>query len=190
MKLSSFVIFCLLLIQTDIAFAADKVTQEHSFLGRAETWVAVSFFFFLAAFYKPIKKMLFSKLDGRSEAIRSELEEAQRLREEAQHTLAEYERKQRDALKEAENLISEAKAEAERLQKAASDRTEELLKRREQHALDMISAAEAQAINDVRELAAEVAISAASKLLNTAAAKDTGDILIDRAIKDISSKLN
>ena len=52
---------------------------------------------------EPIKKMLFSKLDGRSEAIRSELEEAQRLREEAQHTLAEYERKQRDALKEAEN---------------------------------------------------------------------------------------
>ena len=180
MKLCSFVIFCLLLIQTDTAFGAEKVTQELSFLERAETWVAISFFFFLAAFYKPIKKMFLSKLDGRSEAIKTELEEAQRLREEAQHTLAEYERKQRDALKEAETLLNEARAE----------KTEELLKRLEQQALDMISAAEAQAINDVRELAAEVAISAASKLLNNAAAEDTGDILIDRAIKDLSSKLN
>ena len=190
MKLCSFVIFCLLLIQTDTAFGAEKVTQELSFLERAETWVAISFFFFLAAFYKPIKKMFLSKLDGRSEAIKTELEEAQRLREEAQHTLAEYERKQRDALKEAETLLNEARAEAERLQKTASEKTEELLKRREQQAIDMISAAEAQAINDVRELAAEVAISAASKLLNNAAAEDTGDILIDRAIKDLSSKLN
>ena len=102
--------------------------------------------------------MLLTKLDGRSETVRDELEEAQRLREDAQHTLAEYQRKQRDALKEAENIITEAQNEALRIKEAADLRTEELLKRREQQALDMIASAEAQALADVRSLASDIAI--------------------------------
>jgi len=172
-----------------LAAEAEEV-HEVAFLENPETWVAVSFVFFLVALFKPIKKMLTSKLDGRTEAIRSDLDEAQRLREEAQHTLAEYQRKQRDALKEAEGILAEAREEAGRIEKAAAGRSEELLRRREQQALDMIAAAEAQALAGVRGLAADVAIEATRQLLTAATAGDGGDALLDQAIADLPSKLN
>lgn len=171
------------------AEAAEKAHEE-SLLENPETWVAVSFVFFLVALFKPIKKMLTGTLDKRTDAIKSEIDEAQRLREEAQHTLAEYQRKQRDALKEAEGILAEAREEAGRIETAAAERTEDLLKRREQQALDMIAAAEAQALSDVRGLAADVAIEATRQLLTDAAAGDGSDLLVDDAIKDLPSKLN
>ena len=125
-----------------------------------------------------------------SETVRDELEEAQRLREDAQHTLAEYQRKQRDALKEAENIITEAQNEALRIKEAADLRTEELLKRREQQALDMIASAEAQALADVRSLASDIAIQATQQILKEAADTNDGISIIDKAIQDLPSKLN
>ncbi len=172
-----------------LAAEADAV-KEVSFLEKPETWVAVSFVVFLAALFKPATKMFASKLDGRTEAIKSELDQAQRLREEAQHTLAEYQRKQRDALKEAEGILAEAREEAGRIETAAAGRSEELLRRREQQALDMIAAAEAQALADVRGLAADVAIEAARQLLTDATAGHGGDTLVDQAIAALPSKLN
>lgn len=172
-----------------LAAEADAV-KEVSFLEKPETWVAVSFVVFLAALFKPATKMFAAKLDGRTEAIKSELDQAQRLREEAQHTLAEYQRKQRDALKEAEGILAEAREEAGRIETAAAGRSEELLRRREQQALDMIAVAEAQALADVRGLAADVAIEATRQLLTDATASDGGDSLVDQAIADLPSKLN
>jgi F-type H+-transporting ATPase subunit b len=187
--LTSFSVFVLLISPLR---AAEEVHHEEPFfsLENPEFWVAVSFVFFLVALFKPIKKMLTSKLDGRSQAIKSELDEAQRLREEAQRTLAEYQRKQRDALKEAEGILAEAREEAGRIEKATAQRSQELLRRREQQALDMIAAAEAQALADVRGLAADVAVQATRQLLINATAGDGGDTLIDQAIQDLPSKLN
>lgn len=171
------------------AWAAEE-GKEEGFFESAETWVAAAFIFFLVALFKPIRNMLTGTLDRRAEAIKSELDEAQRLREEAQHTLAEYQRKQRDALKEAEAILAEAREEAGRIEQAAAARTEELLQRREQQALDMIAAAEAQALADVRSLTADVAIEATRRLLADAVAGDGGDTLVEDAIQDLPSKLN
>ena len=170
--------------------AAEKTGHSESFLEHAETWVAVSFIFFIIAIFKPVKKMLLTKLDGRSETVRDELNEAQRLREDAQHTLAEYQRKQRDALKEAEDIIAEAQNEAIRIKKAAELRSDELLQRREQQALDMIASAEAQALTDVRGLASDIAIQATQQILKEVADTNEGISIIDKAIEDLPSKLN
>ena len=189
--LTSIGVFVLLTAPVLAAEAKGAAHEESLWdFNNPEFWVLVSFVVFLVALFKPIKKMLTSKLDGRAEAIKSELDEAQRLREEAQHTLAEYQRKQRDALKEAEGIIAEAREEAVRIEKAAAHRTEELLARREQQALDMIAAAEAQALSDVRGMAADVAIEATQTLLTHAAQGDGGDALVDQAIQDLPSKLN
>jgi len=170
--------------------AAEKTGHSESFFEHAETWVAVSFIFFIIAIFKPVKKMLLTKLDGRSETVRDELSEAQRLREDAQHTLAEYQRKQRDALKEAEDIIAEAQNEAIRIKKAAELRSDELLQRREQQALDMIASAEAQALTDVRGLASDIAIQATQQILKEVADTNEGISIIDKAIEDLPSKLN
>src|SRR4051794_9296916 len=80
-----------------------------------EFWVLVAFVLAIALVWKRGGAALTGALDERAARIRSELDEARKLREEAQQALAAYQRKQRDALKEAEQILAEAKAAAERL---------------------------------------------------------------------------
>jgi F-type H+-transporting ATPase subunit b len=154
------------------------------------TWLTASLVIFLGlVMWKGLKPMLAS-LDARGERIRREIEEAQNLREDAQNLLAEYKRKQRDALKEAEEIVSHAKAEAEILRSAAEKELQEQLQRREIMAVEKIKQAEAQAVAEVRSQAVEVAAAAAAKLIaeniNEAKASD----LTMQAIKDVSTRLN
>ena len=102
-------------------------------------WVAVGFFIFVAAVFKVAKKTITGALDGRAEDIRNSLDQAAGLREEAQQLLAEYQRKQRDAVKETEQMLAHARAEAERMAKEGAEKLEEALKRREQLAVEKIA---------------------------------------------------
>jgi F-type H+-transporting ATPase subunit b len=170
--------------------AAGGAGHSETFLESATTWVAAAFVIFVLAIARPVSRLVFSSLDNRSDAIRNELDEAQRLREEAQHTLAEYQRKQRDALAEAEGIIAEAREEAKRMQLSTQERTEQVIERREQQALDMIAAAEARAIADVRALTADVAIDATRRILTGLVEGQKGDDLINAAIQEVPGKLN
>ena len=97
------------------------------FLQDPAFWAAVAFVIFIAATAKPISRLLTAGLDKRADKIRSDLEEAEKLREEAQDLLASYQRKQRDALAEAEAIIAHAGEEAERLAVQERDKLEETL---------------------------------------------------------------
>ena len=114
--------------------------------------------------WKALGPMLKS-LDARAARIKAELDEAQRLRDEAQHLLAEYKRKQRDAVKEAEEQMRAAQEEAERQRERAEADLAASLKRREQQALDRIAQAETEALAEVRTLAVDLAVGATRKLL-------------------------
>ena len=129
-------------------------------------------------------------LDARSEAIRKEIEEAENLREAAQHLLADYKRKQRDALGEAEEILAHAKVEAKRLAAQAEQDLEAGLRRRERAALDKIAQAEAKALQEVRNQAVDVALAATAKLLESNMDKARVNALVEESIKDISGKLH
>jgi F-type H+-transporting ATPase subunit b len=153
-------------------------------------WVAIAFVIFVVLAFRPASKALTGALDGRADRIRKELEEATRLREEAERTLADYQRRQRDALQEAEAIIAQARAEAERMRARATADLEQQMARREKQALDKISQAEATALAEVRDMTVDVAIAATrtilAKDLNGAAAGK----LVDDAIGDLASKLH
>ncbi|WP_343560243.1 F0F1 ATP synthase subunit B family protein [Kiloniella sp. b19] len=153
-------------------------------------WVGVAFFAFLALVVVKGGKSILGMLDARSDAIRKTLSEAQDLHEEAQKTLAEYKRKQRDALKEAEDIIEHAKAEAARLRKEAEAELEVTLKRREQQAADKIAQAEAAALQEVRNAAVDVAMAATRNLLETNMSKAKGKALLDEAIEELPGKFH
>ena len=104
--------------------------------------------------------------------------------------LAEYQRKQRDAEAEAEGIVAQAKQEAEAFAAEAREKLTESLDRRMKMAEDKISQAEAQAIQDVRARAAEVAVTAAASLLATDLSKDKAKGLVDDSIKGLAAKLN
>jgi len=156
-----------------------------------EFWVAVAFVLFLGVLiYVGVHKKLIEALDHRSNRIQAELEEARRLRDEAGKLLAEYQRKQRDAEREAEAIIADARAEAGRVAAEARVKMEEFVARRTKLAETKITQAEAQALADVRAAAADAAVTAAEKILRDAAKGKIADDLIVQGIAAVQAKLN
>src|SRR3954470_23190892 len=97
-------------------------------LYEAEFWVAVAFFVLMAIFWKlGVHRTAVSALDDRSKRIQAELDDARRLKEEAQAVLAEAERRRRDAEREATEIIDAARGDAERVAADARTKAEEFL---------------------------------------------------------------
>ncbi len=159
-------------------------------LQEAETWVAVSFVILVLATYRPISRSMTKALDNRSAQIKQELDEAQRLREEAQATLADYKRKQRDAARTAEDILKAAAEEAEIMKERAEEELARSIKRREEMAAGRIAQAEQEAIAEVRSRAVDTAVAATAQLLQQQLAGAKGDEMIDQAIKELPQRLN
>lgn len=154
-------------------------------------WTAVAFFLFLGLLvWMKVPATVGKALDDRADAIRKELDQARRLREEAQDLLADYQMKQRQAEDEAKAIIEGARREAEALKVESERQLKESLERRTKMAEEKIGRAEAQAIADVRSAAVELATAAAEKVLAARATGATGQILIDQSIRDLKGKLN
>jgi F-type H+-transporting ATPase subunit b len=161
------------------------------FLSTPEFWVAVSFVgFVLLIVYFKIPGKAGELLDKRAEQIRDELDEARRLREEAQAMLADFERKQRDAEKEAASIIMLAKQEAEALAKETREKLKDTLERRTKIAEGKIARAEEQAISEVRSVAVNVAIAAAEQIIVSKMTPAASKKLVDESIKGLKTKLN
>ena len=155
-----------------------------------EFWVAIGFVILVGAIAKPMSKALTSMLDARSTRIKQTLDEAAQLREEAQHLLAEHQRMQRNALRETEELLAKAKAESERLAAEATVNLEIALQRREEMAHEKITRAESEALQQVREIAADVAVAAAQKLIAEKLDNDGRNKIVDAAISELPEKLH
>lgn len=160
-------------------------------LRTAEFWVAVSFFAFLGvlAYYK-VPALIAKALDDRAAAIRKELDDARRLREEAQSLLNDYQQKHRNAALEAQAITQEARLEAEAYAKETRAALEESLERRTRQAEEKIARAEAQAVDEVRAAAVDTALAAAERLLREKASGAAGTALIDDSIRNLKGRLN
>jgi F-type H+-transporting ATPase subunit b len=165
------------------------VHHEESFFADPKTWVVIAFFLFFIVFGKKLWGALAGMLDARAVSVKTELEEASRLRREAESMLRDAEKQRGDALAEAKSLIEGARAEASRVSAAAAAEAETSAKRREQMAIDRIAAAEKAAVDDVRLAAAEVATTAARQVLAEGLTAEADAPLIDQAIAQLPSAL-
>lgn len=153
-------------------------------------WVGLAFIIVVGFLAKPIARGISASLDERADKIRTQIDEARKLREEAQALLAEYQRKQRDALAEAESIVAQAKDEAVRMKEQAEKDLEQSIERRKSQALDRIAQSEAQALASVRNTAVDVAVAAAEKLIQDQVSGDRQATLVDAAIQDLPGRLN
>lgn len=154
-----------------------------------ELSVAIAFVIFvILVVWKGMAKIT-AGLDKRADDIRRQLDEAQNLREEAQAALAGYQRQQRDALAEAEEIIAHAREEAERLKVQAEATLAATLKRREEQAVDRIAQAEAKALQDVRNQAVDLAIGVTAKLIGDNMTAEVQNGLIGGATGELARKL-
>jgi F-type H+-transporting ATPase subunit b len=157
----------------------------------AETWVAIAFVIFLAVLgYLKVHKMLIKGIDDRRDRIKAELDEARRLKEEAQALLAGYQRKQQEIERAAEGIIAGAKADAERLAAEAEAKLQDFIARHTKMAQERIAQAEAQAVADVRSAAADAAVAAAGTILGRKVKDKVADDLLTEGIAALSDKFN
>lgn len=157
----------------------------------AEFWVAVAFVLLMIGFaYLGVHKKVTEALDHRATRIAGELDEARKLREEAEKLVAEYRARRASAVKEAEEIVSGAKSEAERIAAEAKTRMEDFVARRTKMAETKIAQAEAQALADVRAAAADAAVAAAAKILSDTVKGSTADALLTQGITEVRQKLN
>jgi F-type H+-transporting ATPase subunit b len=155
-----------------------------------EFWVALGFVILVAFVWKPVGKAIGSGLDKRAADIKRTLDEARQLADEAQHMLAENQRKNRESAREIDRLVEHAREEAERIVAEARVKLEANLRRREQLAREKIALAEADAAREVREVAVEVAVAATRALIAARLDKTTGDRLIASAIEELPARLH
>ena len=154
-------------------------------------WAMVGLVLFLALLaYMKVPGFVARTLDDRAQRIRNELDEARKLREEAQQLLAEYQRKRKEAEQEAGDIVAAAKREAELLVSEAKQKTEDYVVRRTALAEQKIAQAERDAVNEVRSSAVDIAIEAAGKLLADKVDARADAALFKSTLDDVKAKLN
>jgi F-type H+-transporting ATPase subunit b len=146
--------------------------------------------FFALIIYMKVPGAIGTALDSRAAAIRDELADAKRLREDAEKLLADFQRKAQEAQREAASIVDQAKREADALTVEAKRRLEEYVASRTKLAGEKIAQAEAQALQDVKALSADVAIAAAERILAERVKGGAGAPLVDQTIADVKAKLN
>ena len=154
-------------------------------------WVFVAFIGFIGVLvYFRVPGMVTRGLDARAKKIRADLDEADALLEEAQGLLASYQKKQREAADEAQEIKARAKEEAERIVENGRARLEDALQRREKLAMDRIVQAEASALDEIRIRTVDIALDATRDLLASNLSDDKASAMLDDAIERLPRHLN
>ncbi len=154
-------------------------------------WAALAFVIFIGILiYVKVPKLAAKALDDRSQRIEKELDDARALREEAQALLAQYQRRQAEAEREAQDIVEQAEREAKALAEQTKQALEEQIERRTKLAEDKIAQAETQAVQDVRNAAINVAVQATRTVIESNLTDDKDTALIDQAVASVKQNLH
>ena len=153
-------------------------------------WVLVAFIGFVGVLvYLKVPGMVTKGLDARADKIKTDLEDADALLKEAQDLLASYQKKQREAADEAQEIKARAKEEGKRIVERGRARLEDSLQRREKLAMDRITQAEASALDEIRAHTVDIALDATRDLLADNLSDHKANAMLDDAIKELRGRL-
>jgi len=153
-------------------------------------WYIFSFLIFASIVFKFGMPAFNKLLDGRIEKIKKDLEEAENLRVEAQEMLAQYQRKHRDAVKESKEIISIAKENAQQFKEKAEADLDEVIKRREAQLEDRLERMKQNAINEIQEHAADLAMNATRQIIVEKLDKKANAQLVEQAMTNIGTNIH
>ena len=164
--------------------------HQESFFADPRTYVGLAVVIFFLLFWRKAWAVITAQLDKRGTDIRAELDEASRLRREAEAMLKQATAQRDAALKDAQAMLEHARTEAAQVAEAARAEAAASAARRERMALDRISAAEKAAVTDVRLAAADIAARAAQQVIAQDFTAEADAPLIDRAIQGLPAALS
>lgn len=153
-------------------------------------WVAASFAIFMALFLKYLLPKITSGLDSRASAIREQLEQAEKLRAEAEALLATYKKQEKEAAKQAKALVATAEKDAEAIRIKAAEELKQSLARRRAQAEESIQRAEAEAVREIRQQLVSMATDTARKTIAARLESSKEDPAITRAIAAIEQQIH
>ena len=159
------------------------------FFQDAHSWVLISFLLFAVGVFRFGKDKFLAKLDGRINVIREEIQTAESLRVEAQELLAQYQRKQRDAIKEAEQIVANARATADMIRKDAEKDLQDMMSRKEEQLAQRLKRMEDNTKAEIQAYAAELAVKATTEIITSRLDQAANDRLIDQSIKSLAGQL-
>lgn len=164
--------------------------HESTFLGLSgPAWVSVSIIVFLFVLvWKKVPSIITSGLDKQIDEIRTRLGDAERLRKEAEALKAEYDEKTRQATSEAEAIIERAKEDASSIIADAKIQSQQLVERRQKMATEQIAAAEQEAVAEIRQTAAKLALQAATQIIQKQNDASHDKVLIDQTIDSLKQQ--
>ena len=154
-----------------------------------EFWVLLAVAVFAVVVWKPARRAVVGTLDERAMRIQGELEEARKLRDEAEQLLADYRQKEREAEADAQAIIAHARDEAERIVAQSARDLQQSLERRQRLAEERIAQAEAKALDEIRAAAVDVAIAAAREVIVSEMDERRGAAMLDAAIAALPQRL-
>jgi F-type H+-transporting ATPase subunit b len=164
--------------------ALHAVPWQH---GSFWVFIAIVIFAFLAG--GKIMGSINGMLDARSQSVRDSVDEAARLKAEAQAMLAEAKAAQAQAVEDAKHILESAHAAAERMTADLAAEAKAASKWRERMALERIAAAEASAVNDVRAAAIDIATAASAAILRDSFGAQADAAMLDQAIAVVPGAL-
>lgn len=173
--------------------AGPALAAEGDFFSLANTnfVVLLAFLLFLGILvYFRVPGRVMAMLDKRSADIKSDLDEARALREEAQTLLASYERRQGEVKEQADRIIAHARDEGRLAAEEAKAKLAETIERRVQAAEEQIASARAAAVREVRDRATRVAVTVAAEVVAAQMGGDRASQLIDESIETVGARLN
>ncbi len=176
-----------------LGFASPALAASGPFFSLHNTnfVVLIAFIVFVGVlFYFKVPGMIGGALDTRAAGIKSELDEARALREEAQTLLASYERKQKEVQEQAARIVAQAKSDADVAAEQAKADLEKSIARRLAAAEDQIASAQTAAVKEVRDQAVTIAVAAANSVIAKQMTAADGNKLIDAAISEVEAKLH
>jgi F-type H+-transporting ATPase subunit b len=154
-----------------------------------ELWLLIALIILVVVIYNPVTGAIFGMLDGHSAKVRAELDQAKRLREEAQSLLATHQRQLLSGEDRARAIVEHARQETERQVERHRSELEANLQRRTEHAMARIAQEEARALQEVRNRAATLAVRTTERLLRDQVDGQQAQTLLDDAIAEVGRKL-
>ena len=152
-------------------------------------WVAVSFILFIAAIFNPVKKMLISSLDTQINEIKTNIEESENLKNEAQKTLSNLKRREAEVEKEIQKFKTDAENKITELKNLSSKKLSDQIDKKKILAENRIEQLLRDTNQNIKSYIANVAIEATTNILKTSLSKDKKVELINNSISDLNSVL-
>lgn len=164
--------------------------EQPSILHNEYTWIGLAFVLTVVAVIKFLVPMINKGLDGRAAKIRDQLEQASRLREEAQQLLEQYRAEQESKLQEAEAMLASAKRDAAEMRERASVELKQAIDRRNQQAQEKVARAEAEAVEQIRARIVDAATDMARDIVAERLKGPAEEQAIARAIAAVERQIH